>query len=1144
MFQLHTVSSEPLIAVSEEHYLLKWLKSMINEGKLTEDHLLYQQLQAHMEIQYKSREQVRWAKYPTILSFCEALRDICDQKVYNLYIGERGLIPSFTSVNHPGPNISKLYRDKPAPNYDGGIHYDVLATLVQLLDKSHSLAFTGSEYSIYPVVNNYDGQPLKQGTFVRSNGDTAVLDGIRPVIELETLQQCDDMIDYVKHKSKFVSEVRETILSDVYGIIALNAATDYCTASTTREEIMTELKQRELDFRKCFGCIIDNINCSLCQDINEKCCKNCKKSGVMCKSIWINYTFSDMLPVQRCAHIGLNRIDSNSDLPKPRYGFAFLHICKSFVSFLRNWWLSNNVDTFNISLLAALLTSSDKENRDFDVRILGYRDRHSDGIAYNTVNKDVQNLLKDAKSITCTVVPDMYRPWSNESKSHQECKAFTPYYIATNQNGEPIWTDGNQHVVFFGNRHNPMKLITIGQVGKKGDATLKQMEAKNAKFSSPAGIAVIRYKEKEYAVVGDTENNCLRLIDNVNSILTIKRVSTLQGHQIRQPLAVSLKAECEIYVSSHTSKSIFLLSVKPLQKNIVCLYNILVPQIHMASGLHFLQQENTLIIANSINLITVKSPMAGGQHVNKVTVFPACKSYGDISQSPTGKIAISDPAKGQVHVFKYENDLIYMDSLGNAESEGSEGRTQLSSFEEPIGLTYVGESLYTCCFGCGLKLTTNTDFAQNYCDMIEKLYYVTDYSSAVAEDKNTVDFQCKIRVCEDVYNFLESLNNSRSDYLGKANVSTRQGVLYPETLKCLKESLESLKGLFTDLHIDNNANDLSIYAFTNEGPVEHTFGHTVQQSQYTVLSLKQYAMQKVGSERDLIRKTCQTPFSYHVTERKQYQKPKKFKINASEVFVVQKEITSKGRKQGPKGLSESVKEKCKELENLNRVFRPQPTQSVREKYKARCGEAPSVITYRHTAKHGDYAEHLQTMHKEYEENHLSPTLQAGDIVGLLAGEVEGSMTCDDWWLLLITRDLNSANPTSRCHIHGNWLEHTDSSDGFEIFRKPSETEIQLYFGNLLMDRVGDPFIIPREECIYERGSYSIPLEVCHELTEQAQKGNEHNTSETNVESENASDDTSDPPSEPQSIDYSTRRRTREINCKGMKFKSYKDLLKH
>ena len=279
----------------------------------------------------------------------------------------------------------------------------------------------------------YDEQPLNKGTFVRVKNGKPVIDGIRPLLSLEDLENSSDMAKLMRESVTYISEAKEYFISDVEGNLCLNAVTTFNECGGNSVSVAKELSNVRKQLRRCYECIIQDRVCSLEQDNNVMACTSCRYDGITCVSILVVYTFSGMAPSQRVAHIDLNNdniqyTQEGQGQLLSKYGFSFLHICKAFVSYMRNWWLTDNTGVCNIALLCSLLTSND-QSQPIDRKILNYRDRHSDYVACTTVNEDVINLLADAELVTATLFPDPFRPWSTESQSHVELKAFTPYYI-------------------------------------------------------------------------------------------------------------------------------------------------------------------------------------------------------------------------------------------------------------------------------------------------------------------------------------------------------------------------------------------------------------------------------------------------------------------------------------------------------------------------------------------------------------------------------------------------------------------------------------------------------------------------------------------------------------------------------------------
>lgn len=94
-----------------------------------------------------------------------------------------------------------------------------------------------------------------------------------------------------------------------------------------------------------------------------------------------------------------------------------------------------------------------------DSKVIGFRDQHSDNLAYLSVCEAVSEVCRAVKSVSATAIPDPYRFFTAEAKTHKVLSR--PHFIACNANGELIWTDAGSHAVVMANRHNPPKCLSI-----------------------------------------------------------------------------------------------------------------------------------------------------------------------------------------------------------------------------------------------------------------------------------------------------------------------------------------------------------------------------------------------------------------------------------------------------------------------------------------------------------------------------------------------------------------------------------------------------------------------------------------------------------------------------------------------------------
>ncbi len=70
--------------------------------------------------------------------------------------------------------------------------------------------------------------------------------------------------------------------------------------------------------------------------------------------------------------------------------------------------------------------------------VFAFRDAHSDEIAYQTVSKPLEDVVKECGAMVTTLVPEQYKPTAIEAKTHNIMGQ--PRYIASNSNGDFLWT--------------------------------------------------------------------------------------------------------------------------------------------------------------------------------------------------------------------------------------------------------------------------------------------------------------------------------------------------------------------------------------------------------------------------------------------------------------------------------------------------------------------------------------------------------------------------------------------------------------------------------------------------------------------------------------------------------------------------------
>ena len=98
--------------------------------------------------------------------------------------------------------------------------------------------------------------------------------------------------------------------------------------------------------------------------------------------------------------------------------------------------------TFCVAILTALWASKQEESTKMKAvapaTVFRYCDRHSDETCYQTVSKGLEEIVREAKAVLLTLVPEQYRPAAVEAHTHT--LLGRPLYIATNVNDDFLWS--------------------------------------------------------------------------------------------------------------------------------------------------------------------------------------------------------------------------------------------------------------------------------------------------------------------------------------------------------------------------------------------------------------------------------------------------------------------------------------------------------------------------------------------------------------------------------------------------------------------------------------------------------------------------------------------------------------------------------
>ena len=1191
------------------NYLCRWFELAIEEGTVPMDSMCFEELDARITMLLKSQVSIKWNNWPTLNSYCKAFYSESGERAFKMYAGRSNLgrqrntkIPACRDVNHPAPNHRTMKRWKPEVNFDGGPALEKVAAVCELLQaNSSSVAIESEGCTVFPVVCGYDGQPLNQGTFVRwhSASSSYIIDGIQPQVRYSDVKDTEETFaQYIKTNCKFNSEVIEYYIIDVKGLIAMNVGTVFSTSGTKHTDVARQLASVVHAVQICHECILNKH--SDCRYASQHAaCERCQARSVTCIRLCVAHCYADMQASQRVAH-ELMQSQAPDELHDPkyrRYGFGILHMCKALVGYARNYRITDGIDIFCINMLVALWLSASYPSTlltGINGKVFSYRDRHSDHLAYSTVSHNVEDALVAAKIVVVTIAPEQYRPWSQEAKDHRELSLGRPLFITVNRQGHCIWSDPIDDCLFMGNRHNPMKIKPIGQPQCPGKPSQHTISAEKAQFCKPTGVKIVPgAANKETCMVCDTGNGVLRYVDNCHTIQAKQSVGTLQIENLPakfKPYAIALVNESSsslvLAVSDEAAKAVYLIKfgVATFTGHLT---NTIQGFSVSPSGLAVLSKKPARLLIADHSEIKVLNVRTGSLE----TVISGKKPLAGMDVSKHGKLAVASPLENKVLVFDVSNvspegeDEEGEDQVWGSGKRGNEDGTYMdASFDEPTGVAFDGETAMVACFGgehggC-VKIVTGVTFAIEYIRHVRHLYDLAGYVSkkdARKEDSRHMrrgNFKEGVHKFQQCVCYLKSINEKRNltlqnNEMHNKYIDSSCGGLYPKTLDCLQMTADSLNAHMASFEevVPESVDQLSMYAFLNEAPVEHGFGQRSAGSQYRHPSHEQYSCIKADSEENYIRKLCEVKYSHFTTEEKQYQQPRQCDINAERVIhtlhYIQKQYH---QKEEP---SEEDREEAKKLKRLNCIYRPEPTQTVRDKYRAKNGYAP-VTVQRADQSSAAYLSSTQSqalssfqgiLHRtgdKRKQQHVvveDMKLHRGDIVPVVAGANynHSGPQLDTWWLLQVSQPLRCSGINDMTKVIGMWLDKVEKlDDGRTTFVLLDSRVVKVPFGSLIKDEDdGEPLVVPVDVFSTDLSSddlnniiYSFHPDYIQQLDEIGEEAQNQLTQSNKADSDSEEeDDSHELDQQHQQQVIVNQSRARSISAKGKEFSSYADLLK-
>lgn len=186
-------------------------------------------------------------------------------------------------------------------------------------------------------------------------------------------------------------------------------------------------------------------------------------------------------------------LEEESDLSEDIHvqnGYGILHVNKSFIRPMINYFISNGRQTFRMAYLEAIQMSPAGSNLSKFVtsRVNNTFDVHSDQIMWEIVSPQLQTFLKEIDTVGVTLIPHQ------TPKKDVRLQFGSPLYCCHNVNGDAFISCFHNHVVYFIQNENPVTVSEIcGQKDRSSRIELDKVQvASKTLLKNPAGLCCLQ----------------------------------------------------------------------------------------------------------------------------------------------------------------------------------------------------------------------------------------------------------------------------------------------------------------------------------------------------------------------------------------------------------------------------------------------------------------------------------------------------------------------------------------------------------------------------------------------------------------------------------------------------------------------------
>ena len=860
-------------------------------------------------------------------------------------------------VNHPAPSLSNLMNHFPPVSYENKQYHQKFQILhLKILNNyKKSLALNFANVRRFPVVLGTDEQELNQGTFIENN----LLHGLREKLDAGRIKTIGlkELPKFIQKKCPFLSSAREYRLTDLANAHSSNIYTEFIAGTMSTEDCESSLKKVIRHANSCEQCLMMNRQCVLMAI--DKRCASCEELNLHCTSMVVFLVLWDMGSSHKTTSKQMVIITDKStedDFKNPglvSIAFGGLHLAKSPTNFLRNNVLTFEGQNYGLHIIRALRNTPGPHSSsiaNLKASVAGGKDRQSDELSYDTTGPIVQESLKEAKTYKCVRLPEPDVPYKVKSQFRIMC----PTGVQCNQNGDVFILDSGASCVHAVERTSVGKVVLLGAYNNPSKNLHNQksvITGSEVKFSNYLNDILI-----------PTDTNDIYIVDSGKNEVIIVRQCVL-ANKLRSAYVNVWKKE-RIRSLCLFNGDIICVTSSDSGANVE-IVNLNLPSIvdkNTALHVHGTTKKSFDLSTPIRYIFFIKPSLIG--FISEERDVLVCSNPGDKTRK-FKTVGIKTSCKPQIvdESVRYlpieTTEMLHLNVTLHKDT-----KEILTSTARYVVLPDI--PLATNCFAVwgktfhllsnmnGFKLIEygSLDFGLKFSKELNSFYRAISYTPRhgfALEKRKTLE-EC-IQLAKPFVDLLSSMQKEcERRFPNLKSFYGIHGAVWTQTFRCFETSLSAWTAVQKRLaYFDDSLSDkVNPHTLTNESPLEHSFGFTVEKSPGQLQNQHEYIHNKMKHEVDFQLRLTKVNFCQKLKVKlrdKSYQdldEEKKSILSVKEIWSILLPRKSRSKVCEPSSSSHPNSSDERVLKQAFLLSKSVPRRSNRAKYKAESGFAPTM----------------------------------------------------------------------------------------------------------------------------------------------------------------------------------------------------------